>query len=65
MTCILTPLYVAFSNLYTREMQILDNTMNAIFIIDIFLCFFSAYYDEDFIIIHTSKVIFPLKSTFL
>ena len=58
MTCILTPLYVAFQNLYTREMQILDNTMNAIFIIDIFLSFFSAYYDEDFIIIDSTKVFF-------
>ena len=61
MTCILTPLYVAFPNLYNKEMHILDNTMNAIFMSDIILNFFSAFYDEDFIIIDSSKVIKRFK----
>lgn len=52
----MTPLYAAFPNLYTKEMQILDYFMNAIFFIEIILNFFTAYYDEDFIIIDTTKV---------
>ena len=55
-TCILTPLYVAFPSLFTREIQILDNTMNGIFMIEIILNFFYVFYDEDFIIIDDSKV---------
>lgn len=35
--------------------------MNVIFLIDIIINFFSAYYDDDFIIVDASKVIFLFK----
>lgn len=55
-TCSLTPVYVAFPNTYTSNMMIIDNAMNIVFAIDIIINLFSAYYDEDFIIIDKKKV---------
>jgi hypothetical protein len=55
-TCVLTPTYVAFPDFYTPKTMILDNIMNAFFVLDILVNFFTAYYDEDFLLIEKNKV---------
>ena len=55
-TCTLTPISVAFPSFYTWDMQIFDYSMSTVFLIDIIISFFSANYDEDFIIIDNNKV---------
>lgn len=52
----MTPIMMAFPELYIREISIFDNCMNIVFTIDILLNFFVAYYDEDFIVVDTNKV---------
>jgi hypothetical protein len=60
-TCGMTPILMAFPELQTTEITYLDNSMNIVFGIDIILNFFTAYYDEDFIIVDDKKVILFLK----
>jgi hypothetical protein len=60
-TCGMTPIFMAFPELQTNEISYLDNAMNIVFGIDIILNFFTAYYDEDFIIVDENKVILYLK----
>ena len=60
-TCGMTPILMAFPELQTTEITYLDNAMNIVFGIDIILNFFTAYYDEDFIIVDDNKVILFLK----
>ena len=57
----MTPILMAFPELQTTEITYLDNAMNIVFGIDIILNFFTAYYDEDFIIVDDNKVILFLK----
>ena len=47
--------------------EIIEDIINAVFIIDVFVCFFSAYYDEDNVLIKDRKTIalVYLKSWFL
>ena len=55
-TCIYTPYTVAFINTFVLGFTIADQIQNVIFFIDIIINFFSAYYDEDFVIIDDFKV---------
>ena len=57
----MTPIFMAFPELQTTEIFYLDNAMNIVFGIDIILNFFTAYYDEDFIIVDDNKVILFLN----
>lgn len=57
-TCIMTPIYVAFPDFYTKNAMIFDNCMNAVFTLDILVSFFTAFYDEDFTLIESNKVFF-------
>jgi hypothetical protein len=57
-TCVLTPIYVAFPDFYTKQMMILDNCMNGVYTLDILVNFFTGYYDEDYTLIENNKVIF-------
>ena len=59
-TCGMTPILMAFPELQTEEITYLDNGMNIFFGIDILLNFFTAYYDEDFVIVDDNKVRFYL-----
>ncbi|TNV85871.1 hypothetical protein FGO68_gene14280 [Halteria grandinella] len=57
MSCFLTPVYLAFPDLQTDNMQILDQSMNLLFLIDIILSFISARYDSEHQIIDNPCVI--------
>lgn len=57
----MSPIFMAFPELQTTEITYLDNAINIMFGIDIILSFFTAYYDEDFIIVDENKVILILK----
>jgi len=57
-TCGFTPFFLAFPDRYNYPVLIFDNFMNAFFFIDIFMNFFTAYYDEDFEIVDDYKAIF-------
>ena len=59
-TCMMTPYVLAFPEVYTREIMLFDNSMNLIFFIDVMICFFSAYHDEEYTIIDDHKVCFQL-----
>ena len=57
-TCILTPLYLAFPDIYTYELMIFDNSMNLAFLVDILVTFNSAYVNHDYYLIDDRKVCF-------
>ena len=46
-TCIYTPYTLAFINSFVIGYTVADQIQNFIFLVDIFVNFFSAYYDED------------------
>jgi hypothetical protein len=45
-TCIVTPFRVSFYSQDPLEWIIIDSTVDSLFVADIVLCFFSAYYDK-------------------
>ena len=52
----MTPLFLAFPDFYNLDMLIVDQTINGMFAIDIVFSFFTAYYDEEYLIIDDRKV---------
>jgi len=56
-TCFLTPLFLAFPDFYTSGMMYMDQSMNILFLIDIILNFFTAFFDEDYMIVNDLKKI--------
>ncbi len=60
-SCILAPYLLAFgTDDNSGFIFYLDQSMNAFFIIDVVINFFSAYYDEDLEIIDDRKVLLNL-----
>ena len=59
MTCIVTPIYIAFygDNDAAISWEIMNMTIDVIFGLDIFAVFMTAYYDEDFKLVDDRKVI--------
>jgi hypothetical protein len=55
-TCTITPYTLAFPEIYTEQYYIFDMIMNVIFVVDMFICFISAYYDVEFKIVDDFKV---------
>lgn len=55
-TCCLTPYNLAFPDGQELTGQILDFVMNGLFLIDIFVNFFSAYVNADYKLIDDRKV---------
>ena len=53
----MTPYVLAFPLVYTKDFMLFDNSVNLIFFADVVFCFFSAYYDPDYAIIDSHKVI--------
>lgn len=56
LTCVLTPIYLAFPEIETPKLVILDQLMNLFFLCDIFINFISAYYDSDYQIVDHPNV---------
>lgn len=59
-SCILSPVFIAFesdSDGNKVVWKIVNSTIDIFFLVDIFVIFFSAYYDEDFRIIEDRKII--------
>lgn len=56
----MTPLLLAFPELQTIGTKILDYLMSSIFLLDCLLNFITAYFDEDFQIVDSPKVIMIL-----
>jgi hypothetical protein len=56
-TCFLTPLFLAFPDIYTSGMMYMDQSMNLFFFVDIILNFFTAFFDEDYMIVNDFKKI--------
>ena len=57
-SCVITPLRIAFGE--SEEpigWEVTNWTIDSLFFIDIFVVFNSAYYDEDYVIIESRKVI--------
>jgi hypothetical protein len=60
----LTPLFLAFPDIYTSGMMYMDQSMNVMFLVDIILNFFTAFFDEDYMIINDIKVSFTFGEYF-
>jgi len=58
MTCIYAPYSLAFQDIVPEGLNILDTIINLIFLLDIFVNLFSAYEDDDYVVITSFKVIF-------
>jgi hypothetical protein len=56
LTCILTPINIAFPEMYQRPLQIADYTLSLLFLVDIVVNFCSAYYDDDYVLIENLQV---------
>lgn len=57
-SCVITPLRIAFGeDPEPIGWEVINWTIDGLFLIDIFVVFNSAYYDDDFIIIESRKVI--------
>ena len=58
-TCFITPYRIAFGSIYEEPLgwQLLSYTIDFLFLIDIFVIFNSAFYDEEFLIVEDRKVI--------
>ena len=50
-SCVVTPYRIALVPEDTIEWTIANNIIDAMFLVDIILCFFTSYYDEDYIIV--------------
>ena len=61
-SCILSPYLLAFGSESSRTSGpfVLDQIMNAFFVIDIILNYFTAYYDDDMGIVDDHRVRYPL-----
>lgn len=57
LTCIVTPIRIAFYEEDTLEWEVINYTVDFFFLFDIIVCFNSAYYDEDFRIVEDRWVI--------
>ena len=57
-TCAYTPIFLAFPDMYTTDIMIFDDSLNILFLIDMALTFFVAFYDDEFSIIDDRKVSF-------
>ena len=53
----MTPYALAFPGVYHLGFLIFDNLVNLVFFFDIVVNFISVYYDEDYIVIDSPKVI--------
>ncbi len=56
-TCVLTPYQLAFGEDENYTMIGIDNSINLCFLVDIFVNFTSAFYDEEYNLIDEHKVI--------
>jgi len=54
-TCCVTPYRIAFIEEEPVEWEIINLTLDILFLIDIFFCFISAYYTEEFVMIDGRK----------
>ena len=55
-TCVLTPYQLAFGQDNDLTMIGIDSVINICFLIDIFINFFSAFYDDEYNLIDEHKV---------
>lgn len=57
-TCVLTPYQLAFGNDYNIDFTMfgIDQALNLCFLIDIYMNFTSAYYDDDYTLIEERSV---------
>lgn len=56
LSCLLTPYYLAFPDLYGNFMVYFDNISNVCFILDLVISFFTSYHDDDYKLVDDLKV---------
>lgn len=56
LTCLYTPYTLAFVDTYEVGFTVCDQLQNSIFLFDIFVNFFSANQDEDFVVVDSHYV---------
>ena len=59
LTCFITPYRIAFGSIYEEPIgwQFVSYTIDFLFLIDIFVIFNSAFYDDEFLIVEDRKII--------
>lgn len=55
-TCVYSPYSLAFATEFSIKLVVMDNFINAVFFLDIFVNLFSAYQDTDFKVVDNPKV---------
>ena len=56
-TCLVTPYRIAFSEEDDESWTILNTTIDIMFLIDMILCFLSAYYTDEFELVEDRSII--------